>query len=123
LVKDKAVLNQSSSVFVSSLLVGDIRVHKLYCHFFSGREKEKEKKEFFVVAVFESEILDAPRSGVRPASRPLEDILKSVKPTSVRSRRDDTAASSMSAEAAQVLAGLPDLSFMQSHVLMFPIKN
>lgn len=75
------------------------------------------------VSVFQSEILDAPRSGVK-ASQPLEDILKNVKPTSVRSRRADASSTSqMSPEAARVLAGLPDLTFMQSKVLMFPIKN
>ncbi|KAK7104757.1 aftiphilin-like isoform X2 [Littorina saxatilis] len=73
-------------------------------------------------SVFQSEILDAPRSSVK-STHPLEDILKSVKPTSVRSRRDNAATSQMSAEASRVLAGLPDLSFMHSKVLMFPIKN
>lgn len=72
--------------------------------------------------VFESELLDAPRSNVKPL-QPLEDILKSVKPTSVRNRHDDTPASQMSQEASRVLAGLPDLTFMQSKVLMFPIRN
>ena len=65
----------------------------------------------YCVSVFQSEILDAPRSSVK-SSRPLEDILKNAKPTSVRSRRDDAAVSQMSPEAARVLAGLPDLSLI-----------
>ena len=77
---------------------------------------------FYCVSVFQSEILDAPRSNVK-SSQPLEDILKNAKPTSVRSRHNDAAVSQMSPEAARVLAGLPNLTFMQSKVLMFPIKN
>ncbi|XP_025104152.1 aftiphilin-like isoform X3 [Pomacea canaliculata] len=72
--------------------------------------------------VFESELLDAPRASVK-SLQPLEDILKNVKPTSVRSRRDGSSASKMSPEAARIIANLPDLTFMQSKVLMFPIKN
>ncbi|XP_076442930.1 uncharacterized protein LOC143281578 isoform X2 [Babylonia areolata] len=103
----------------TSGLTNPLTSHSLDLDFLVGQDSQASDKP----SVFQSELLDAPRSSVK-SSQPLEDILKSVKPTSVRSRRDDAAASSqMSAEALRVLASLPDLTFMQSKVLMFPIKN
>ena len=69
-------------------------------------------------------MIDLSRANSRPSNQPLEDILKNAKPTSVRSRRKDEVTNlGLSAEAVKVLGSLPDLSFMQSKVLMFPLKD
>jgi len=61
-------------------------------------------------------------------SRPFDNILASMTSTSKvpanqAVRKTNTTAEPLSAEAAAVLAHLPDLSFMHAKVLMFPVGD
>ncbi|CAG5131314.1 unnamed protein product [Candidula unifasciata] len=58
------------------------------------------------------------RETVPPSSQPLEDILKRTTPTAKLATNEV-----LSAEAIRVLERMPNLSFMQSRVLMFPVKQ
>ncbi|XP_046355866.2 aftiphilin-like isoform X2 [Haliotis rufescens] len=69
--------------------------------------------------VFQSEILDAPRSSVKSLP-PLEDVLKNMKVTTTTRRRREE---HLSEEAGRIIDSLPILSFMTSKVLMFPLRQ
>ncbi|XP_005095169.1 aftiphilin isoform X2 [Aplysia californica] len=64
--------------------------------------------------VFKADNQDTGRSGLQP----LEDILKHSTPTAKLTTQEF-----LSPEATRVLDKMPSLSFMQSKVLMFPIKQ
>ncbi|WAR18989.1 hypothetical protein MAR_000827 [Mya arenaria] len=57
---------------------------------------------------------------LKPSIQPLESLLANMKTTPTfkltNQERD------MSQEAAKIVQSLPDLSFMKSNVLMFPVK-
>lgn len=58
--------------------------------------------------------------GQKPNLQPLENILASMKVSTVKkSRHTDK----LGTEAARIIKSLPDLSFMQAKVLMFPIRH
>lgn len=66
--------------------------------------------------VFDSELMH----GQKPNLQPLENILASMKVSTVKkSRHTDK----LGTEAARIIKSLPDLSFMQAKVLMFPIRH
>lgn len=66
--------------------------------------------------VFDSELMH----GQKPNLQPLESILASMKVSTVKkSRHTDK----LGTEAARIIKSLPDLSFMQAKVLMFPIRH
>ena len=82
------------------------------------------------------EVLELPdcgtAQGTKSHSSPLDSILKAITsstPTSNAACLTNTAAvkdgttEPLSAEASAVLSRLPDLSFMHSKVLMFPVSD
>ncbi|XP_052767302.1 aftiphilin-like isoform X3 [Mya arenaria] len=68
----------------------------------------------------ESEFLSSMVPSLKPSIQPLESLLANMKTTPTfkltNQERD------MSQEAAKIVQSLPDLSFMKSNVLMFPVK-
>ena len=58
--------------------------------------------------------------GQKPNLQPLENILANMKVTTVKKSRSSD---KLGAEAAKIIKSLPDLSFMQAKVLMFPIRH
>ncbi|XP_064600223.1 aftiphilin-like [Liolophura sinensis] len=73
--------------------------------------------------VFESDLLGRPECSKAPPKtlQPLETILATMKfnPTIKQVKADEN----LSTEAARVINTLPDLSFMQAKVLMFPLRT
>jgi len=93
---------------------------------------------FFAVKKPEKELLEVlelpdcgPTQTTRSRSSPLDSVLKafSSSTTTPSSRLTNTAAvkdgtaEPLSSEASAVLSRLPDLSFMHSKVLMFPVSD
>ncbi|XP_055880034.1 aftiphilin-like isoform X1 [Biomphalaria glabrata] len=58
------------------------------------------------------------QESTRPSLQPLEDILKKSTPTAKLATYE-----ALSPEALRILDRMPDLSFMHSRVLMFPVKQ
>ncbi|GFO25973.1 aftiphilin [Plakobranchus ocellatus] len=67
-------------------------------------------------SVFKSDGQDATSS--QPGLQPLEEMLKKSTPTAKLATQEI-----LSPEAQRILEKMPDLSFMQSKVLMFPVKQ
>ncbi|CAL1537322.1 unnamed protein product [Lymnaea stagnalis] len=66
------------------------------------------------LTVFKADCQESTRSSLQP----LEDILKKSTPTAKLATHEV-----LSPEALRILEKMPDLSFMQSRVLMFPVKQ
>ncbi|XP_061193010.1 aftiphilin-like [Saccostrea echinata] len=66
--------------------------------------------------VFDSELMH----GQKPNLQPLENILANLKVSTVKKNRQTD---KLGAEATKIIKTLPDLSFMQAKVLMFPIRH
>lgn len=81
----------------------------------------RRNNNYFTVSALESEFIGTNDSPVhKPTIQPLENILANLKPTStfkLTNQNED-----YSKEASKVVQSLPDLSFMTSKVLMFPVK-
>ena len=71
-------------------------------------------------AALESEFLSSDVPTPKHTIQPLENLLANLKatPTFKPTNQDQD----MSNEAANIVQSLPDLSFMKSNVLMFPVK-
>lgn len=68
---------------------------------------------FFILVAFDADLIH----GHKPAMQPLQNILANLKATK-KTRLED-----LSNEAGRVISHLPNLSFMKSKVLMFPLKD
>ncbi|XP_067682337.1 aftiphilin-like isoform X2 [Haliotis asinina] len=99
----------------NSGLTNPLTAKTLDLDFLSVQETENVNKN----TVFQSEILDAPRSSVKSLP-PLEDVLKNMKVTTTTKRRREE---HLSEEAGRIIDSLPILSFMTSKVLMFPLRQ
>jgi len=86
---------------------------------------KKQEKELL-------EVLELPTQNTRSRSTPLDSILKAITSSATTSNpslaststmKDGTTTEPLSAEAAAVMSRLPDLSFMHSKVLMFPVSD
>ncbi|XP_050406222.1 aftiphilin isoform X2 [Patella vulgata] len=82
----------------------------------------QENENSIKTGVFQSELLDAPRSSVKPM-QPLEEILKNMKLTTTTAPTTVAKDENLSKEADTIINSLPLLSFMKSKVLMFRLQN
>ncbi|ESO85397.1 hypothetical protein LOTGIDRAFT_154892 [Lottia gigantea] len=103
----------------NSGLTNPLEAKTLDLDFMVLQENENNAK----TRVFQSELLDAPRSSVKPM-QPLEDILKNMKSTTMSTPFSETPRTeNLSKEADDVIKSLPLLSFMKSKVLMFKLNS
>ena len=84
---------------------------------FFALDREKIDPELLELAM---SVTPDPESAKKPD--PLTKILASLKVSSNRKDSEDES-DSLSEEASQVMQKLPDLSYMRSRVLMFPLSQ
>jgi len=85
---------------------------------------KKQEKELL-------EVLELPTQNTKSRSSPLDSILKVITSSATTSNSSlantatmkDSPTEPLSAEASAVMSRLPDLSFMHSKVLMFPVSD